>query len=80
VLESDKFLPNLRMADSSGEEYPLMSSRHLRILLENTAAADWPFRRRPPACRHQRPQKAPAVVQDPAPQGAAAERGAGAAP
>lgn len=40
VLESDKFLPNLRMADSSGEEYPLMSSKHLRIMLENTAAAD----------------------------------------
>ena len=39
VLESDKFLPNLRMADSSGEEYPLMSSKHLRIMLEKAAPA-----------------------------------------
>lgn len=39
LLESSEFLPGLRMSDSSGEEYPLMSNRHLRMMLENAAAA-----------------------------------------
>ena len=39
VLELDRFLPNLRMVDASGEEYPLMSNKHLRITLEDGAAA-----------------------------------------
>ena len=39
LLESGEFLPSLRMSDSSGEEYPLMPSKHLRIMLEDAAAA-----------------------------------------
>ena len=38
VLKLDKFLPNLRMVDATGEEYPLMSNKHLRIMLEDAAA------------------------------------------
>lgn len=39
ILESDNFLPNLKMSDSSGEEYPLLSSKYLQIMLESAAAA-----------------------------------------
>ena len=38
ILESHDFLPNLRMYDSSGEEYPLLSNKHLRIMLGDAAA------------------------------------------
>lgn len=44
VLNLDKFLPNLRMVDATGEEYPLMSNKHLRIMLEDAASgADHPW-------------------------------------
>lgn len=38
LLESGAFLPNLRLVDSSGEECPLMSNKHLRAMLEDAAA------------------------------------------
>lgn len=37
ILESSSFLPNLRMSDSSGEEYPLLSNKYLRIMLADEA-------------------------------------------
>ena len=45
LLASGEFLPNLRMTDSSGDEYPLLSNKHLRIMLE-AAAATGPDRTR----------------------------------
>lgn len=44
ILESPGFLPNLRMSDSSGEEYPLMSTKYLQIMLEDAVAGGGPGR------------------------------------
>ncbi len=39
VLQLPDFMPNLRIVDSSGEEYPLLPSKHLQIMLREASAA-----------------------------------------
>lgn len=40
ILSSAVFLPKLRMADASGEEYPLMTNKHLRAMLNKVKPSD----------------------------------------